>query len=462
VAIKVPIISTFDPKGFKSAETTLSKFGKVANAVLLGFAAVAVTAVKGANEAAIAQSKLANVLGSMGYEKATDRVAAYAESLETTLAIDADVIKATQTKLATFGQLTKTVGEAGGAFDRATLAALDLAAAGFGTAEGNAVSLGKALQDPVKGISALSRAGVTFTEQEKEKIKTLVESNKTLEAQDMILAAIEKQVGGTAEASADDFVKMQLAINKVLDAIGNALLPYLDDLALAVQNGAKFFEENKDVILAFAAAVGILAAAIKVIQIAQAVWNAVTMANPIVLIVVAIVAMIAALVIAYKRSETFRKVVDGAFNWIKNAAGSLLDFFKKIPAFFVQTAKTLANVITTPYRLAFAAIAKLWNATIGGLEFTLPDWLPKPLGGAGIKIPRLPEGIPALAKGGIVNKPTLALIGEAGPEAVVPLNGRNTPGGNINITVNGALDPEGVARSIERILTQSRRRAGAY
>jgi hypothetical protein len=458
--IVVRINSTFDPKGLSTAEKRMAKFGRAANAILLGVGAIAVTAVKGANEAAIAQSKLANVLDSMGYEKATDRVAAYAEALETTLAVDADVIKATQTKLATFGNLTKSVGEAGGAFDRATMAALDLAAAGFGTAEGNAVSLGKALQDPVKGISALSRAGVTFTENEKEKIKTLVESNKTLEAQDMILAAIEKQVGGTAEASADDFVKMQLAINKVLDAIGNALLPYLDDLAIAVQKGAQYFEENKTVILTLVGAVTALAAIFKVITIATAIYNAVLAANPVVLIVVAILALVAALVLAYKNSETFRKIVDGAFNWIKNAAGSLLEFFKKIPAFFIQTAKTLANVITTPYRLAFAAIAKLWNATIGGLKFTIPDWVPG-IGGKGFEVPKLPEGIPALAKGGIVNRPTLALIGEAGPEAVVPLTGRNTPGG-INITVNGAIDPEGVARSIERILRTSKLRGGVY
>jgi SLT domain-containing protein len=165
---------------------------------------------------------------------------------------------------------------------------------------------------------------------------------------------------------------------------------------------------------------------------------------------------------AYKRSETFRNIVDGAFNWIKNAAGNLLDFFKKIPEFFVKAAKTLANVITTPYRLAFAAIAKLWNNTVGKLDFTIPDWVPG-IGGKRFTAPKLPEGIPALAKGGIVNKPTLALIGEAGPEAVVPLTGKNAPGGQvINITVNGAIDAEGTARQIANVLRQSASTAGNY
>lgn len=196
---------------------------------LVGFA-------KGAEEAEIANRKLESVLTSMGYGEASARVSAYAEELERTIAVDADVIKATQTKLATFKNLTKTVNDAGGAFDRATMAALDLAAAGFGSAETNAIQLGKALQDPVKGITALARAGVTFTDSEKAKIKTLVESNKTLEAQDMILKAIEKQVGGTAKAGASSFDKLKLSLLQIADSIGAAVLPLIQQLADFVGN----------------------------------------------------------------------------------------------------------------------------------------------------------------------------------------------------------------------------------
>jgi hypothetical protein len=92
-------------------------------------------------------------------------------------------IKATQAKLLTFKELAATANEIGGNFERTTKAAIDLGAAGFGTAELNAVALGKALNDPIKGISALSRNGITFTESEKDRIKVLVESNKVGEAQ---------------------------------------------------------------------------------------------------------------------------------------------------------------------------------------------------------------------------------------------------------------------------------------
>jgi hypothetical protein len=213
MSLAIPIISSFDSAGIRDAKKAFSQletngqkaaFAVRKAAVPAGLALAAlggfmVKAAKGAEEARIATAALDNVLGSMGFADATDRVSAYAESLEKTLAVDADVIKRTQTKLATFSELTKTVNEAGGSFDRATKAALDMAAAGFGTAEGNAVQLGKALQDPIKGITALAKAGVTFNDQEKENIKTLVESGKQLQAQEIILKAIEEQVGGTAE-----------------------------------------------------------------------------------------------------------------------------------------------------------------------------------------------------------------------------------------------------------------------
>jgi hypothetical protein len=116
----------------------------------------------------------------------------------------------------------------GGSFDRATKAAIDMAAAGFGSAESNATQLGKALQDPIKGITALNRAGITFTEDQKELIKTLVESGRILQAQDMILGEIESQVGGTAAATVTATERMNIAFGEVQEAVGQVLLPILE------------------------------------------------------------------------------------------------------------------------------------------------------------------------------------------------------------------------------------------
>jgi hypothetical protein len=236
MSVIIKLLSKFDDSGLRKAKAGFGGLNKTLGAVGIGLglgqiANFATNAVKGFEQAQIASSKLASVMQSMGVGMATQRVDAYAESLQDLTAVDADIIKAAQTKLATFANLNKTINKSGGAFDRATVAAIDLAAAGFGSIEGNAVQLGKALNDPVKGLTALTRSGITFTAKEKDKIKQLVATNKTLEAQDLILQAIEKQVGGTAEAGVSVFDRLNRSMESVSDEVGKILLPYMKDFA---------------------------------------------------------------------------------------------------------------------------------------------------------------------------------------------------------------------------------------
>jgi hypothetical protein len=436
MALAIPIITEYVGTGldkFKrelaQAETKTQKAGLVikkamlpATAALGAFGGFMIGAARGAEDARIANEKLGNVLSSMGWGATTDRVSAYAEQLEKTIAVDADVIKATQTKLATFSELTKTVNTAGGAFDRATKAALDMAAAGFGTAEGNAVQLGKALQDPIKGIAALAKSGVTFTKQEKEKIRTLVESNKLLEAQDMILDAIEKQVGGTAEASASSFDKMKFALAGVSDTFGDMLLPVIDALAPKLAALSAWAQANpalmKLVTLAF---VGLTSAVIA-LNIAMAL-------NPITLIAIAIASLIGLLTVAYARFEGFRKVVDFVFKEVRYNIGLVVEAFKDM---------------VTAVKAVFNGIGSAWNNTFGQISFDIPNIPGLPGRGTKIQFPK----IPALADGGIVTGPQLALIGEAGPEAVIPLDRMGSMGGgDVNIYVQGA-DPNAVVDAL--------------
>jgi hypothetical protein len=164
-------------------------------------------------------------------EKTTRRIKDYAEQQSLLVGVDDEVIKATQAKLLTFRNLTKTAGELGGSFDRATNAAIDMAAAGFGTAESNAIQLGKALNDPIKGITALNRAGIQFTDDQKALIQSLVDSGRVLEAQDIILKEIESQVGGTAAATVTASERMNIAFGEIQESIGVILLPLFDELA---------------------------------------------------------------------------------------------------------------------------------------------------------------------------------------------------------------------------------------
>lgn len=243
-----------------------ANFAKVAvgATVLVGAALgkMALDTVKAAESAKVANDRLDNIAESMQLfgdqaRVVSKRLQDYASAQQFATGVDDETIKATQAKLLTFKELAKTAGTVGGAFDRATNAALDLAAAGFGSAESNAVQLGKALQDPVKGITALARAGVTFTASEKKKIKALVDSGKLLEAQNVVLGAIETQVGGTAEATVTASQKMTIAFDEISETIGNALLPYIGEVAEAFVKWLQddktiaFFEDLQDAITVF-------------------------------------------------------------------------------------------------------------------------------------------------------------------------------------------------------------------
>lgn len=107
--------------------------------------------------------------------------------------------------------------------------AADLEAAGFGSLEANAVQLGKALEDPTRGLTALTRSGVTFTAEQEKVIKSLVATGRAAEAQAIILEAVKGQVGGVARAAgtglsgAIDLVKKRL--NDLREQMGKATLP---------------------------------------------------------------------------------------------------------------------------------------------------------------------------------------------------------------------------------------------
>jgi hypothetical protein len=443
MAITIPIVTEFMGGGiekarkeFQQLEGAGAKSGFIlkkaflpATAALGAFGGFMIGAAKGAEDARIANEKLGSVLSTMGFGAATDRVSAYAESLEKTVAVDADVIKATQTKLATFSNLTKTVGKAGGAFDRATVAALDMAAAGFGTAEGNAVQLGKALQNPIKGITALAKSGVDFTEQEKEKIKVLTESGNLLGAQEIILKAVENQVGGTAENSASSFDKLKFALAGVSDTFGDVLLPVIDALAPKLAAVSAWAQENPELIKKIVFAFVGFTAAVIALNIAMSL-------NPFTLIAIGIGIVVGLLVAAYNRFDAFKTIVDSVFGaikwWVTNVT--------------IPVIESLLGV----FKAVFNGIASVWNNTVGKLSISIPDIPGLPGRGKTFGIPK----IPMLADGGIVKASsggTLALIGEGGQdEAVIPLNRLNNYGGgesNVNIYVQGA-DPNAVVDAL--------------
>jgi hypothetical protein len=123
-----------------------------------------------------------------------DELKGMADAMEAGTLFDDSEIKNAMSVLLTFKAVSRDV------FGDTMKLAADLSAQGFGDLQSTATQLGKALESPRDGISALTRVGVTFTDQQEAQIKKLVEQNKLLDAQRIILGAVRGQVGGVAEA----------------------------------------------------------------------------------------------------------------------------------------------------------------------------------------------------------------------------------------------------------------------
>jgi hypothetical protein len=192
--------------------------------------------VKQGEQAKTEEARLRNVIRQMGLygasaDQVTDKLIEQANAAELLTGVDRASITMTQSKLATFADLAKTAGVVGGAFDRTTAAAIDLAATGFGSAESNAVMLGKALADPERGLTALRRTG-TLTTAQIDKIKEAFEqSGNRAEYMANVLDAVERQVKGTAEATANGTVRMQKGFAQLREEIGKPLSDQFDRLA---------------------------------------------------------------------------------------------------------------------------------------------------------------------------------------------------------------------------------------
>lgn len=123
-----------------------------------------------------------------------------AGSLERLTSVEAESITEGQNLLLTFTNIRNEVGAGNDIFDRSTEAMVDLSVAMGQSIPGAAVLLGKAINDPLKGMTALTRAGVQFTAAQKTQIKGFIEANDIMSAQKIILEELNVQFGGSAEA----------------------------------------------------------------------------------------------------------------------------------------------------------------------------------------------------------------------------------------------------------------------
>jgi phage-related protein len=156
------------------------------------------------------------------------------------------------------------------------------------------------------------------------------------------------------------------------------------------------------------------AGATRVMTVAQRALNLAMRANPIGIIITVLAALGAALVVAYKKSETFRRIVDGAFKIVKN------------------TAMAVGSAIKNAFSAAFNFVRGAWNSTVGGFGFSIPSWVPG-VGGKEFRIPRMHTGgiVP-----GAPGQEVLRIL-QAG-ERVTPANQAGAAGGALVLRSDGS------------------------
>jgi len=436
MAISVPIVSEWNPQGLDRAVADFKKLegaGAKANFVIKKAALPAAAAVgalgvalAGATKAAMedqaAQAELARTLSISA--SATDAQIAANEELISKMSLASGIADdALRPALASLARGTKDLGQA----QEGLSLAMDISTATGADLTSVSDALAKAYQGNFKGLRALSPEMATL-------IKEGADLNTVMDVLGGTFGGATATAAGTAEGQMKRF---GIAISEAKENIGAALIPVVEKALPLLTAMGSWAQDNTTTFLVIAGVIGGIAvailaanAAIKIYTLytqistaAQWLWNAALTANPLGLIVVGIAAVIAILAILYTKFEGVRKIVDNVFGFLKDVVMGSIDIIT-----------TYVQSVLGVYKTIFNTIAKLWNNTIGKLSFEFPSWVPG-LGGKGFSVPN----IPMLGDGGIVSSPTLAMIGERGPEAVIPLNRAGGMGGNYTINVNGGL-----------------------
>lgn len=311
-----------------------------------------------------------------------------ANALSLKSGIDDETIQSGENVLLTFTAIRNEAGKGNDVFNRATKVALDMSTALGTDLQGSIIQVGKALNDPIKGVTALQRVGVSFTASQREQIKTLVESGNVLGAQKLILNELGKEFGGAAAAAADPMAKAQVALKNLQETIGVALLPlitevatvFAKDLAPAITTVVTAFAglpaPMKTVIvgalgLAILAkplagvfkvvglvgkAFGALASVFKLVASGVRLVGLALMANPWLLVVAAVIAAVVLIILNWGKVsrfltetwETIKKAAADAWNWVKD--------------FFARFWPIILGIFTGGLGLIVGLIIQNWDA----------------------------------------------------------------------------------------------------
>jgi hypothetical protein len=409
MALSIPIISEFSDKGikkaiaeFKQLEGAGAKSAFALKKAMLPAVAVIGTLAAGlgmATQAAVEDQKAQDLLAQQlrTSAMATDDVIASNEEFISGLSrafavVDDDLRPA----MANLVRSTGSVETAQSLMNTA----LDIAAATGKDLETVTLALGKAANGQTAALTKLDPS-----------LKGVIDSSSSL---DDITQALAVSFGGAATVSAESFDGrmrgMKIALDETKESIGAALLPVLEKLLTIMKPVADFAQENTRVFLIFIGVIGALATAVIAANVAMKIYQATLVltkiatvalniamsANPFVIVAAAVVALTAAMVFLEIKFNAMSRAFDMFGNSIMIVTGPL-------------------GVLIGSLRKLVELKDAIGSFDIGGIN------------------------IPGFADGGIVTRPTLAMVGEKGPEAIIPLSQMGGMGGGVTVNVTGGL-----------------------
>ena len=409
MSLSIPIISEFSDKGikkaiaeFKQLEGAGAKSAFALKKAMLPAVAVIGTLAAGlgmATQAAVEDQKAQDLLAQQlrTSAMATDDVIASNEEFISGLSrafavVDDDLRPA----MANLVRSTGSVETAQSLMNTA----LDIAAATGKDLETVTLALGKAANGQTGALLKLDPS-----------LKGVIDSSSSL---DDITQALAVSFGGAATVAAESFDGrmrgMKIAMDETKESIGAALLPVLEKLLQIMKPVADFAQENTRVFLIMVAVIGAVATAVIAANVAMKIYqatlvltklatialNVATSANPYVIVAGAVIALTAAMVFLEIKFQAMSRAFDMFGNSIM--------------------------VVTGPLGVLIGSLRKLVELkdAIGSFD----------IGGI---------NIPGFADGGIVTRPTLAMVGEKGPEAIIPLSQMGGMGGGVTVNVTGGL-----------------------
>lgn len=366
-------------KALDSTDKGVQRFGRklqgVGEKMTLGLTLPIVTglgfAFKASEEAAEGMAKLGAVLIATGGEAGVtaDHVQKLAAQIQKTTTFEDDLVVSASAVLLTFKSVRNEVGEGNNVFDRTIVAATDMAAIFGGDLQQSTIQLAKAIEDPIRGMGALTRVGVTFDDQQRKMIETLQKSGDKLGAQRVVLEALEGQFGGTAAALAGTAGgQMTQAMNDLGDAaesVGTIITPVISKAAAAVKFLATQFSALSPPAQTVIVVASGLVAALGPVLMATALWMKYLPALRLALVALGgatgiglVIGAITALAFIWVKWGDDIKRINGVIDQsVRTLISGVIDWFGRLAAPF-------DNVVAGVERVS-GAFKGMWDKVVG-------------------------------------------------------------------------------------------------